>query len=171
MSPSLVLRDLPTPITKSNYIHSATLQQHFVFAGYKITNIATMAKQGDMTEISLVPLDDNSSGHSSYGRSGSGRGEGHTGYTISNDNHTYNSYSQQRPSMPPNAYYQRQSYIDETPGASPPGTPLTGAGGALPYGTLLPPRYHSHANDSSTGLSSRSASPSPYPQAQTPYVS
>ena len=114
-----------------------------------------MAKPGEMAEINLVPLEDNSSGHSSTDRLAT--------YRNSNNNRPSNfSYPQHQPSIP-QTYHQsnRYSYVDDTPGASPPGTPLTGGGGAMPYGHLPPPRYPSYGD-------SRSSSPLPQ---STPYVS
>lgn len=127
-----------------------------------------MAKKGEMTEITLVPIEDNSSGHSSIERPS--RTDSYPpGNAYSHGNRqSNNSYSQT--TRPPAATYayNRQSYVDDTPGGSPPGTPMTGGGGAMPYGSLIPPRYP-YANGSSNGLDTRSSSP--FPQAQTPFVS
>lgn len=127
-----------------------------------------MAKKGDMTEITLVPIEDNSSGHSSVDRPS--RTDSYppgNARTADSRASNYSSYSQA--ARPPAAAfaYNRQSYVDDTPGGSPPGTPMTGGGGALPYGSLYPPK-HPYAN-SSNGIDTRSSSP--FPQAQTPFVS
>lgn len=119
-----------------------------------------------MTEISLVSIEDNPSGHSSIERP-----------SRTNPSMVYSNTKPSR--YPPNSYgydtrppithqqYERRSYVDDTPGGSPPGTPITGGGGAMPYGYLVPPRYPSYAN--STGADTRDSSP--FPQSQTPFVS
>lgn len=126
-----------------------------------------MAKKGDMTEITLVPIEDSSSGHSSVDRPsrtdsyppGSGR---------ANNASRQSNYSSTQAARPAPAFtYGRQSYVDDTPGGSPPGTPMTGGGGALPYGSLYPPRHP--YSSSNSGIDTRSSSP--FPQAQTPFVS
>lgn len=127
---------------------------------------SNMAKEGEMTEINLVPIEDNSSGHSSLDRPS--RTDTSPTYANSNSNRASNfSYPQAKGPAP--AYHQqRYSYVDDTPGGSPPGTPITGGGGATPYGSLLPPpKYPSYAN--SNGADTRSSSP--FPQSQTAFVS
>lgn len=117
-----------------------------------------------MTDINLVPIEDNSSGHSSLDRPS--RTDTSSTYVNSNSNRTSNfSYPQARPFA--EAHHQRYSYVDDTPGGSPPGTPVAGSGGATPYGSLLPPRYASYANNN--GADTRSSSP--FPQSQTAFVS
>lgn len=131
--------------------------------GHCRQSLITMTKGSEMTEISLMPLEDNLSGHSSFDRSS--RTDLPATYVNSPNNRASNfSYPHNRPPVQPDYYHQQQrySYVDDTPGASPPGTPLTGGGGAMPYGHLAPPRYPSN------GIDSRSSSP--FPQS-TPYVS
>ncbi|KAJ9660640.1 hypothetical protein H2198_002382 [Neophaeococcomyces mojaviensis] len=112
-----------------------------------------MARRGEMTEI--IPLEDNSSGDSIERPS-----RIDTAPTY-NSRESHNLYPNGRPSLPPAQHHSRYSFVD-TPGGSPPGTPLTGGGGASPYGNLVPPRYQSY-----TTVDTRSSSPS----APTPFRS
>jgi len=123
-----------------------------------------MGKGAEATEISLEPIEDSSSGNSSLDRPSRTDPYSTSTYTNNNVNRASNYSYPQRPAGL--THHQQYSYVDDTPGASPPGTPLTGGGGATPYGSLLPPRYASYANSNDHSRSS-----SPFPPSQTAFVS